>query len=179
MTYIKNNKTLVVIIAILLLSNIALLYFLTRCRKDCTPEQPPKENTNFRKMMMKRLKEEVGFDTTQIAKYEASSKIHKESMKPLFAELTNAKDSLYKLLLQPLPSDSSKNYYLQRIGEKQQAIDLRIFNHFYNLRQECTEVQRPKFDSVVQDVIKGMITFPNNNKKDSKDNKDNKEKKDK
>jgi hypothetical protein len=170
MTYIKNNKTLVVIIAILLLSNIALLYFLTRCRKDCKSDQPKQENTNFRKMMMKRLKEEVGFDTTQIAKYEELSKKHKEAMKPLFTDLTNAKDSFYKLLLQPQPSDSLKKHYLQKIGEKQELADQRLFNHFNTLRQECTEAQRPKYDSVIQDVIKGMITFPNN-KKDNKDNK--------
>jgi hypothetical protein len=35
MTYIKNNKALVFIIAILLLSNIALLYFFTRTLKEC------------------------------------------------------------------------------------------------------------------------------------------------
>lgn len=171
MTYIKNNKTLVVVIAILLLSNIALLYFLTRCRKDCTKEPPKQENTNFRKMMAKRLKEEVGFDSTQVAKYEEMSKKHKETMKPLFTDLTHAKDSFYKLLLQPQPSDSLKNYYLHRIGEKQQMIDQRIFNHFSILRQECSEAQRPKYDSVVQDVIKGMINYPNkkDNKKEKKD----------
>jgi hypothetical protein len=169
MTYIKKNKTLVFIIAILLLSNIALLYFLTRCRKDCTKSETKKESSSFRDQMVKKLRDEVGFDTTQIAKYEEMSIKHKEAMKPLFEDITKAKDSLYKLLMQPQPSDSMKDHYLAMIGQRQQIIDQRVFNHFFTLRQLCTEEQRPKYDSTIQRVIKGMITFPKKDKDKKKD----------
>lgn len=164
MTYIRNNKTLVFIIAILLLSNIALLYFLMQTRKDCNKSDKPKDESTRHKIA-RRLKDEVGFDTTQVAKYEEMSKAHKEAMKPLFENITNAKDSLYKLLMQPDPSDSAVNYYLDMVGERQQMIDQRIFNHFMAVRELSTAAQRPKFDSTIQNVIKGWISFPNNKKK--------------
>jgi protein CpxP len=162
MAYIKNNKVLVLIIAILLLSNIGILYFFTR--KDCKKQDKPQEQS-FRQRMIQRFKNEVGFTDDQIAKYEALSNKHKEAMKPLFDSLIAAKDSLYKMLMRS-PNDSLFNNYLVDIGERQEKIDLRIYNHFAALRELCTAEQLPKYDTVIQKVIWGMITFPNN-KKDS------------
>jgi periplasmic protein CpxP/Spy len=172
MTYIKNNKALVFIIAILLLSNIALLYFFTRTRKECNKAEQKKEHKSFREQMADKLKNQVGFTDSQVNQYNELSGKHKEAMKPLFEDLTNAKDSLYKLLLQPQPSDSMKSYYLSMIGQKQQGVDQRIFNHFYTLREICTPEQRPKYDSVIQNVIKGWISFPNKKDKDKDKKKD-------
>jgi periplasmic protein CpxP/Spy len=155
MTYIKNNKVLVLIIGVLLLSNVALLYFYLR--KPCTNKnqgggQSPRE------YMIGRLKNEVGFSDDQVSKYTELSDKHKEAMKPLFNDIYLAKDSLYKMLQLPQqPADSVINQQLDRIGEKQEAIDQRIFNHFYTLKQICTPDQQPKYDSVIQDVIRHMI----------------------
>lgn len=171
MSYIKNNKVLVFIIAILLLSNIASLYFLTRTRKTCKgTEQKKEQKKSFRDQMAEKLKNEVDFTEAQLHTYDSMSEKHKDAMKPLFENLTNAKDSLYKLLMQTQPSDSAIAYYLSMIGERQQRVDQRVFNHFYKLKQICTEEQKPKYDTVVQRVIKGMITFPKKDKdKDKKD----------
>jgi hypothetical protein len=168
MTYIKNNKVLVFIIAILLLSNIALLYFFTRTRKECNSPEKKEQKKSFREQMADRLKNEVGFTEAQVQQYNEMSEKHKETMKPLFEDLTNAKDSLYKQLMQTKPSDSLVTYYLGMIGEKQKIVDQRIFNHFFTLKQICTEDQRPKYDTVMQRVIKGMITFPKKDKEKDK-----------
>jgi hypothetical protein len=98
----------------------------------------------------------VGFTDSQIAQYREIKGKHKESMRPLFDDIFNAKDSLYRLLGQS-PSDSLVNHYLEVIGDKQEAIDQRIFNHFLTLKQMCTPDQLPRYDSVIQKVIKGMI----------------------
>lgn len=155
MTYIKNNKTLVAIIAILFLSNIALLYFfIQKCDKDKNVK-PPQEN--FRKYMVRILRDTVGFNDQQVAQYEQMSNNHKETMKPMFEELRHAKDSLYSQLQLPVVSDSLTNYYLDKIGERQKNIDQKIFNHFLALRGICTEEQRPKFDTFLQRTAKKMI----------------------
>jgi hypothetical protein len=165
MTYIKNNKILVFIITVLLLSNIAMLVFFLRKEKEQEkPRQSPRE------YMISKLKEEVGFNDEQIAKYVELSDKHKQKMKPLFNEIHMAKDSFYKLLLEE-PSDSLLNNYLLSIGEKQKTIDQNIFNHFLSLKHICTPDQLPKYDSVIQRVIKGMINPPkkgSDKKKDSK-----------
>src|SRR3954468_2406513 len=116
MTYIKNNKVLVFVIAVLLLSNIAMLYFyLTDCRDN---KKKPDNNGGMRAYMIKTLKDSVGFNDQQIASYQQMSDKHKATMKPLFEDITNAKDSLYKLLLIDKPSDSLVNHYLLMIGER-------------------------------------------------------------
>ena len=157
MAYIKNNRVLVFIIGILLLSNIAMLYFYLN-KKNCGDNdvKRPNNNNNRGEFMVEKLKNEVGFSDTQIAQYKEIRGKHKEAMKPLFDDIVNAKDSLYKLLGQT-PSDSLVNHYLEMIGDKQEAIDQRIFNHFLTLKQLCTPEQLPRYDSTIQKVIKGMI----------------------
>jgi periplasmic protein CpxP/Spy len=156
MTYIKNNKVLVFIIGVLLLSNIAMLYFyLTKKNCEDKPKEPNKPRGEF---MVEKLKNEVGFTDSQIAQYREIRSKHKEGMKPMFDDIFNAKDSLYKLLVQPqAPSDAVVKHYLEEIGNKQEVIDQRIFNHFLALKQLCTPEQLPRYDSTIQKVIKGMI----------------------
>lgn len=153
MTYIRNNKILVFIIAILLLSNVALLYFFLKKDKE-KPKKTPREH------MISKLRKEVGFSDAQIATYEAMSDKHKETVQPLFDDLHTAKENFYKLLQQPAPPDSLVNSYLYQVGEKQKAVDKKIFSHFFSLKQVCTPEQLPKYDTVIQRVIKGMINPP-------------------
>ena len=168
MTYIRNNKTLVFIIAILLLSNIALLYsFVTKGGKNDHPES--EKSTSARKYMIETLTNEVGFNQEQIAQYEQMSDKHKQIIKPLFQEIKLTKDSLYKMLEEAAVSDSTVNYYLNMIGEKQKSIDQKIFYHFLSLREICTAEQRSKFDTVVQRIVKNMIN--SSSKKSGKDKK--------
>lgn len=165
MTYIKNNKVLVFIIAVLLLSNIAMLVFFLRKEKEQDkPRQTPRE------YMISKLKNEVGFSDEQIAKYIELSDKHRQRMKPMFDDIHMAKDSFYKLLREE-PSDSLMNHYLISIGEKQKTIDQYIFNHFLALKHICTPDQLPKYDSVIQKVIKGMINPPKKGSDKKKDNK--------
>jgi len=155
MTYIKNNKVLVFIIGVLLLSNIAMLYFYLT-KKNCEDNRPPDKPRG--EFMVEKLKNEVGFTDSQIAQYRELRAKHKEGMKPMFDDIFNAKDSLYKLLVLPqAPSDAVVKHYLEEIGNKQEIIDQRIFNHFLSLKQLCTPEQVPKYDSTIQKVIKGMI----------------------
>lgn len=150
MTYIRNNKVLVFIIAILLLSNIALLFFFLRGEKE-KPKKSPRE------YMIEKLKNEVGFSDAQIAKYTELSDKHKQKIKPLFDDIHQAKEDYYKLLQQTAPSDSLMSSYLYQVGEKQKIVDQTIFAHFFALKQVCTPEQLPKYDTVIQRVIKGMI----------------------
>lgn len=153
MTYLKNNKTLVFIIAVLLLSNIALLYLFVWKDKGGKKQN----NKSFREYMIQTLRNDVGFNDDQIAQYEQLSNTHKEAMKSLFDGIKAEKESLYKLLLDSPVPDSLFNYHLNMIGERQKNIDQKIFNHFLTLRGVCTADQRPKYDSLVQSMTKKMI----------------------
>ena len=157
--YIRNNKTLVFIILILLLSNIGLLFFFLKGGEK-KGDNKPDDKMNPREYMMKLLKDSVGFTDEQVAKYDELSRKHKETIWPLFSEIKNTKDSLYKMLMVQAPADSAVNNLLQKIGEDQQHIDEKIFNHFRSLREICTPAQLPGFDSLTQHMIKRMIAGP-------------------
>lgn len=157
MTYIRNNRTIVFIIAVLLLSNFALLYILFG-RDNSKPKQPAQpEFKSFRDYMSATLKNEVGFSDDQVKQYQDLSQKHKEGMKVLFDDIKNTKDTLYKFVFVDNVPDSVTDSYLNKIGDKQKNIDQRISNHFRTLRGLCTADQRPKFDSITQRIIYKII----------------------
>lgn len=157
MTYIKNNRTIVFIIAVLLLSNFALLYILFGRGNSAPKQQTQSEFKSFREYMAATLKNEVGFSDEQVKGYQDLSQKHKEGMKVLFDDIKNTKDTLYKFVFVDNVPDSLTNSYLNKIGEKQKNIDQRISNHFRTLRGLCTAEQRPKFDSITQRIIYKII----------------------
>ncbi|MBO9572906.1 MAG: hypothetical protein J7497_11990, partial [Chitinophagaceae bacterium] len=78
MNTLSRNKTLLTIIAILLLTNITMLIFLLRCDKP----EPPK-----RVGFTERLKKEVGFTPQQMAVFEPKKKIHWDTMRSKFEQI--------------------------------------------------------------------------------------------
>jgi hypothetical protein len=82
-----------------------------------------------------------------------------QQMRPLFEDIGKTKESFYKMLSQPQTSDTVLNQAASQIGDKQKAIDIKIFTHFQNIRQLCTPEQQSAFDSLIQRVVHRMI-FP-------------------
>ncbi|MBN8666250.1 MAG: hypothetical protein J0M30_02025 [Chitinophagales bacterium] len=161
--YIRNNKALVIILLILVLSNAALLFFLFAKRpvkKTGTEATSTQRGGGMREYMKKTLRDSIGFTDAQIAIYDTMGTRHKDLMKPLFATLQARKDSLYKLLMQPDVADAVRENYLDLIAQDQRNIDDRIFYHFSELRKICAPDQLPRFDSVIQGMIKKMIAGP-------------------
>ena len=154
MSYLKNHKVLLVVIAVLLISNIALLFFKSSGEKDGSPKP---DNVNPREMVKKKLKEDVGFSDEQLAIYDSLRKKHFESLHPMLESLKMSKDSLFKLVFTPGTPDSVIRKYADKIAEKQEAIDLKTFNHFRSLKAICTEEQQPKIDTFIQQIVKRII----------------------
>jgi len=162
--YIRNNKVLVLIVAALLLSNLALLYLLLT-RKDKRHDKPDQPRSP-REYMIQTLRDSVGFTNEQIAKYEELADKHKEEMKPLFEHIQATKDSFFRLLQQPDAPDSVVTAYLEKIGQAQKNIDEKSYRYFRSLQQLCTEEQKPRFDTLIQRVTKWMISPRRGNERD-------------
>lgn len=161
--YIRNNKLLVIILLILVLSNAVLLFFLfgKRPPRKAGAEMASNDKSGgMRAYMKKVLKDSIGFTDAQVAMYDTMGSRHKDIMKPMFSTIQAHKDSFYKLLMQPGPSDSLRQSFLDKIAQDQRMIDERIFNHFYELRAMCTPDQQPRFDTVMQKMIRKMIAGP-------------------
>ncbi len=149
MSYLKNYKLLVLIIAALFITNIGLLYFYV-WKKHNTPHRSMKEQ------VLSRLEKEVGFSKEQLAAYDSMRTKHFESIGPMFEELRLAKDSFFRLINQPVINDSIIDQYSMQIRIKQQAIDIKMLKYFRLTKSLCTEEQLPKMDSFLQSITKKM-----------------------
>jgi periplasmic protein CpxP/Spy len=167
----SRSRRLIVIIIILLLTNIAILaFFLWPKTAGGDKAVGPKPGYG----MAETLKRDVGLDSQQVKELNRLREDHWKKMKPLFEDLQNAKNEFYLLLKSPETPDSVINTAASKIAQKQKMIDLQVFQHFRNSRLVCTEEQRPKYDSLVQIIIKrmsGTSRGSNNRKREGQQNK--------
>jgi periplasmic protein CpxP/Spy len=163
----SNNKSLIFIIAVLLLTNIAVLAYFLWLKK---PEEKRVQGQKYGTTEM--LQKEVGFSEEQLARYKQLKDKHWATIHPLFDEMRKAKDSLFRLLGDPRANDSVINNISDLIGKKQKALDLQTFTHFKEVRTLCTPEQQPKYDSMVLRVIRKMGK-PNRRKEPAKEEKTN------
>lgn len=147
-----RNKVLSVLVLVLLLTNILLLVFFVWKK----PEPRPAFKKDSRGDVMQILEKEVGFDSVQMDQYKKLKDQHWDKMRPYFGEMRSAKNNFYKLLNQSAVPDSVVNRYADSIAAKQKQMDLQTFRHFQQVKAICTPEQQPRFDSLVQQVIKRM-----------------------
>lgn len=167
MSYIRNNKILLLIIGVLLVTNIAVLYLHTWKRHY------PAYGKSMREEVMRKLEKEVGFNIEQLARYDSLRTKHFDSMKPLFEDLRTAKENFFNLLTRSDVTDSVINIYSAVMQEKQKTIDLKMFNYFMSVKEIATQEQKPKMDSFIVNITKRM-TGPRpgaDHKEDRKDKK--------
>lgn len=142
-TQIKS-KLYVLIIGLLLLSNIALLFFFLGNKKD---NRHGGRSEREAKMAI-FLKNEIGFSTLQIKQYDSLHQQHKEKMKADFDAMKMSKEQQFKELGSQGFSDSAIADIVTKNTDKQKQMELNMLQHFAAIRKICTAGQVAKFDSV-------------------------------
>jgi hypothetical protein len=102
------------------------------------------------------LKREIGFNAQQATTYDTLRAEHYRSIRPMFEDLNTSRDSLFKLMHQPMIADSLIASQSEVVYEKQKAIDIKMHRYFRSLRDLCTEDQKPKMDSFLTNLGKKM-----------------------
>ena len=148
---LTKTKSLVFIIILLLLTNVALMVFFVLKEKPAKKQWTPEQGA-----MYQALKNEVGFSGEQLKQYQELRMQHKENLKPHFNRVNGAKENFYNLLYLPFPSDSLLNAAADSIGSQQKLLDLEMFSSFQKIRNTCTPEQLPKFDSVIKKTVQRM-----------------------
>jgi len=147
----SRNKTLLAIIAVLLVSNIAvLLYFVVLKNNGRHPDKRRSPMTEF-------LQKEVGFTPGQLHLFDSLKQRHHTIIKPLGEDLSRSRDSLYNLIGKPAATDSALQAAAAVIGRKQSALELQLFDNFQQIRGICTPAQLPKFDSLAPSLVRKMM----------------------
>jgi len=145
----QNNRALILLVAILLLTNIGVLIYFLSSSKPSRPE-PPKE----RKSPVDYVKEEIGFNETQAAEFKKLHESHMDSLKILGEEVRKSKTAFFNLLQQQNVGDSSVRVAADKIGRAQEEFELNNFRHFQRVRALCSDSQQQiKFDSMVSRMI--------------------------
>jgi len=148
----KENrpKVYLTIIAILLVANIAMVYFFLM-KKDS--HKLDKQRPDRRTMIGNFLKTEIGFDTVQLQQYDTLSIRHKEGMKKMFDSLKSSKDKQFKMLTAADFSDSIMTAVAEQSAASQKIMELRMFDHLKNVRMLCKPDQLARFDSLFVKVL--------------------------
>jgi periplasmic protein CpxP/Spy len=142
-----KQKTLVILVFVLLLSNIVLLYFyFNKCKKG------------NRGSMVERVANDIGFNAAQKATFIKQKEVLNEKVKPLKDSLLNLKNEFV--------TKQTNDSALQNCANKMAIIMLEIEKLNYASIQEskkiCTPQQIPLYDSIVK---KMMLRRPNKGKK--------------
>jgi hypothetical protein len=145
----KKIRPLIFIIALLLLTNIAMVLFFIFSKTPCdTSAQGKGQN-----LVATFLEKEIGFDERQMALYQKIKKDDFEKARPLFRALKNSKDSFYLFIYNSDAPDSLVKNSATVIGKNQVIVDIKMLEHFRRVRKICTEQQLVKFDSSFKNVI--------------------------
>ncbi|HEY0679257.1 MAG TPA: hypothetical protein VGD17_13290 [Chitinophagaceae bacterium] len=156
MMHNSRYKVLLALLAILLLTNGVLLYFYLD-KKGPEKRSTRHDRSNY---MRDFLKDSVGFNDQQLATFDQIREKHSENVKSLFEEMRSAKLTFYKQVNQEAGPDSLNQASAEAIAEKQKALDLAFFNHFRQVRTICSPDQVPRYDSMVQQIIRRMVSPP-------------------
>jgi periplasmic protein CpxP/Spy len=149
----SKNRSLIFIITVLLLTNIAVLGYFLWFKKSDKPTKPGGDRGSG---IETPLKKEVGFNEEQLTQYKQFREEQMKAIKPMSEDMRKTKDSLFRTMSNENANDSVVNSIADAIAQKQKAMDLRMYNHFKRIRGLCTPEQLPKYDSVIQRMMRKM-----------------------
>lgn len=144
-----QNKTLIIVIAALLISNLVLLgaYFWGREKKV------PQNNKNDRSPV-EYMTREIGFDSTQKQQFKEYWESVSNNNRQLYDSIRINREVLYSnLKLEPQP-EALVDSLAGKIAGYEKQISLNNYRHFRKVRAICTETQQVKLDSVIQRLAK-------------------------
>ncbi len=138
-------RWMVFLVLILLISNIVLAFFLfSNDKKDV------KRNSKDDFAMM--FYKELGLNPSQIDTFKTKKEDYFKEMKPIWGEIRELKDSLYRNM-GTLEQDSSANTLIILINEKNKFADQKTFHHFITLRRLLDSSQQIKFDTSIAKMM--------------------------
>jgi periplasmic protein CpxP/Spy len=161
MKTITKNKWFLFLLGFLLLANIALLlsFFVFGERSGGDKNKGSKNATQG------YLSKELQLTKQQDAEFNHLKEEHFRNMKPLWSEIRQTKDSLFRQMNNPDLDDSAIAAFTSRIATKNKKADEMMFRHFRELRKLCTPEQQQKFDTLIPQMLNRMGSRGHSSKK--------------
>lgn len=158
-----RQRWLLVLVAILLLTNIATLsiYWLKKPDHEGGFGHAP---ANHEKRMGQFMVDQMKFDATQEATYWKLRDSMIATQRPVMDSMRDAKKRFFDLLNQSDVTDSALITRSNEIANLQKRLDLATYRHFRNVRAICRPEQLQKFDTVIKEIVNRMTPFRRMNK---------------
>jgi len=137
----NNNIFYLLLIGLLLISNLATLFFVMQKGKHKPFHDGPKSI----------IIEKLAFDEVQIVAYEKLIDQHRMDIRTNDQKIIQLKKELYRLLIKRY-SNQETDSLTKEIGHTQQEIERIHFNHFKDIKSICTAEQMPNFDLLIGEL---------------------------
>ena len=144
-----RNKILVIIIAILLIANIATLSFFLMNKKD----NPRQGRQDKKAIISNYLKNNVGFTAEQLGKYDTMSRTHRAAMRARFDDMSSGRENIFRELAAQEFNDTALGNAATAITAQQLLFETMMLHHLKDIRSICTAAQKPLFDSGFYKII--------------------------
>ena len=147
MNQIKTFKILVIVLAIMNVSLLAIMWF-HRPPKDGGPRERPNDMNRF-------LAHELNLSDAQQQQFDALFNEHKQKMEAV----KNRGRELHNLLFDELSNTSSTNKsdsLISLIGENRKLGEKALYNHLSKVRSLCDEKQKQEFDRIIKGAMARM-----------------------
>jgi hypothetical protein len=140
----QKYRWLFFLLFVLLISNIILAAFLFVSNSSKEKNQNKNEANSIYK--------EIGLDSIQIDTFKARKEAYFKQMRPLWNEIKELKDSMYKSL-EADSNDLIVKSLSSEIANKTSIADMKTYQHFYELRKFCTPDQQLRYDTIIPKLV--------------------------
>lgn len=142
-------KILVLMIAVLLISNAVLLYFLFSQK----PAEEKRERPSREQQIVSYLKNELKFNEGQMNQYNGFSKNHMKEVRMLFDSFSVKRKKILKQLVNSNFTDSAMEQASMLINRDQYEIDNKMMIHLKTIHQLCSPEQKAIFDTGFYKIV--------------------------
>ena len=141
----RKNRWILLIIVALMFSNIILAVLLFTSHEE--------GKGRGRDAAAMAIYKEIGLTSNQIDTFKARKEVFFSEMKPLWEKIKELKNNLYKHLDKSDVNDSLIQSLTLQIADKNREADLKMYQHFIEIRALCTSEQKIRFDSIIPKFI--------------------------
>ncbi len=155
MDIFKQNRFLSLVVAVLVILNLATLgmLWMGRPRRPVPPSRPAA--AEVRQAPEDRLLEELGFDDAQVEQYRRLTRLHRESMRTLNEEVRAIKKRMFDGVLAENPTPELSESLLAQAQAKQAEIEQRTYQYFLDLKKLCRPDQQQKLKLLLDEAFRG------------------------
>jgi hypothetical protein len=140
-----KSKLYLLIIGILVIANIALLYFLLN--GNCKPSKRKGGWAAHDAAARNFLQNDIGFNQQQLVQFDTLVKPHREKMKGIMEQNKKEKENQFKQLGILAFSDAAIANAVEINALNQRKVDIQLYQYLKTLRTLCTADQLVKYDT--------------------------------